>query len=41
MLERMHMLHREYPGTSPAQAITFTLTHALGGFYYRILRKGL
>ncbi len=41
MLERMHMLHREYPGTSPAQAVTFTLTHALGGFYYRILRKGL
>ena len=41
MLERMYMVHKEYPGTSAAQAILYTLTHALGGFYYRILRKGL
>lgn len=41
MLERMHMLHREFPDTSAFQAALFTLTHALGGFYYRILRKGL
>lgn len=41
MLERMHMLHNEFPGTSALQASFFTLTHALGGFYYRILRKGL
>ncbi|WP_407315699.1 glycosyltransferase family 2 protein [Pseudomonas sp. nanlin1] len=41
MLERMYMVHREYPGTSPLKAVIFTLTHALGGFYYRILRKGL
>lgn len=41
MLERMYMVHREYPGTSSVQAVFYTLTHALGGFYYRILRKGL
>ncbi len=41
MLERMHMLHREFPNTSSLQAALFTFTHAVGGFYYRILRKGL
>jgi teichuronic acid biosynthesis glycosyltransferase TuaG len=41
MVERMHMLHREFPNTSALQAAIFTFTHALGGFYYRILRKGL
>lgn len=41
MLERMHMVHREFPNTNSLQAIFFTLTHALGGFYYRILKKGL
>ena len=41
MLERMYMVHKEYPGTTGGQAILFTLTHALGGFYYRILKKGL
>ena len=41
MLERMYMVHKEYPGTSSAHAALYTLTHALGGFYYRILRKGL
>lgn len=41
MLERMYMVHKEYPGTSAAQAALYTITHALGGFYYRILRKGL
>lgn len=41
MLERMYMLHREFPNTSALQALLFTVTHALGGFYYRILRKGL
>ncbi|MET3053306.1 glycosyltransferase family 2 protein [Pseudomonas alkylphenolica] len=41
MLERMFMLHREFPGGSLFKAVMFTATHALGGFYYRILRKGL
>lgn len=41
MLERMYMVHKEYPGTTSIQAAWFTLTHALGGFYYRILKKGL
>lgn len=41
MLERMYMVHKEYPGVTSLQAAFFTLTHALGGFYYRILRKGL
>ncbi|WP_159972135.1 glycosyltransferase family 2 protein [Pseudomonas sp. 8Z] len=41
MLERMYMLHREFPNTRISAAALFTLTHALGGFYYRILRKGL
>ncbi|MGK3116956.1 glycosyltransferase [Pseudomonas corrugata] len=41
MLERMYMVHKEYPGTSSVQAAFYTLTHALGGFYYRVLRKGL
>lgn len=41
MLERMFMLHREFPGGSTPKALVYTATHALGGFYYRILRKGL
>ncbi len=41
MLERMYMVHKEYPGVTNLQAAFFTLTHALGGFYYRVLRKGL
>lgn len=41
MLERMYMVHREFPDTGACQAALFTLTHAVGGFYYRILRKGL
>ncbi|AVD86522.1 MULTISPECIES: glycosyltransferase family 2 protein [Pseudomonas] len=41
MLERMHMVHREFPQTSELQAAFYTLSHAAGGFYYRILRKGL
>ncbi|WP_232325200.1 glycosyltransferase family 2 protein [Microbulbifer agarilyticus] len=41
MLERMFMVHREYPGTGRARAILFTLTHALGAIYFRILKKGL
>ncbi|WP_369992134.1 glycosyltransferase family 2 protein [Pseudomonas xanthosomatis] len=41
MLERMYMLHREFPQTSGLQAAIYTLSHAAGGFYYRVLRKGL
>lgn len=41
MLQRMHMVHREFPRTNELQAYIFTFTHAVGGFYYRILRKGL
>lgn len=41
MLQRMYMVHREYPQTTKLQAAFFTATHALGGFYYRTLRKGL
>ena len=41
MLERMYMLHREFPETTGFQAGLFTISHALGGFYYRVLRRGL
>lgn len=41
MLKRVYMLHREFPGTHGFKALVFTLTHALGGFYYRVLREGL
>ncbi|MHC6224582.1 glycosyltransferase family 2 protein [Pseudomonas sp. X10] len=41
MLERMYMVHSEFPQTTGLQAFLFTMTHAMGGFYYRILRKGL
>nr|WP_286775609.1 glycosyltransferase family 2 protein [[Pseudomonas] sp. BICA1-14] len=41
MLGRMRMLHNEFPDTNALQASFFTLTHVLGAFYYRILRKGL
>jgi len=40
-LEKVYMVHREFPDTALYQAIFFTFTHALGGFYYRIIRKGL
>ncbi|MGB0466074.1 MAG: glycosyltransferase family 2 protein [Pontibacterium sp.] len=41
MLERIYMVHKEYPGTSNIAAFMFTVGHALGGFYYRVLKKGL
>jgi teichuronic acid biosynthesis glycosyltransferase TuaG len=41
MLKRIYMVHHEYPQTNKLQAAFFTATHALGGFYYRTLRKGL
>jgi teichuronic acid biosynthesis glycosyltransferase TuaG len=41
MLERVYMVHKEYPGGSTAKAAFFAILHALGGFYYRALRKGL
>jgi teichuronic acid biosynthesis glycosyltransferase TuaG len=41
MLQRMHMVHREFPRTNGLLAYVFTFTHAMGGFYYRVLRKGL
>lgn len=41
MLERMYMVHREFPQTSGLHAAVYTFTHAVGGFYYRVLRKGL
>lgn len=41
MLKRIYMLHREYPGSTAVSAMLFSLTHALGGFYFRVLKKGL
>lgn len=41
MLERVYMVHKKYPGGSISKAILFTITHALGGIYYRMLKKGL
>lgn len=41
MLRRVYMLHREYPGAGIFKATFFTFTHALGGLYYRLLKKGL
>lgn len=41
MLQRIYMVHREYPGNTMLRAIICTVGHALGGAYYRFLKKGI
>ena len=41
MLGRVYMVHKEYHDGSFAKAVFYTVTHSLGGFYFRILKKGL
>lgn len=41
MLRRMYMLHREYPGGTAFGPVFFSLTHVLGGLYYRFFKKVL
>nr|WP_244960354.1 glycosyltransferase family 2 protein [Eoetvoesiella caeni] len=41
MLGRVYMVHKEYPRGSVAKAMVFTATHAIGAFYYRILKRKL
>lgn len=41
MMKRVLMVHREFPGRSRLSAYLFTLSHVLGGFYFRFLKKGM
>lgn len=41
MARKVLMVHREYPGRSRAIALAYTLTHVLGGLYFRFLKKGM
>ena len=41
MIRKIYMVHKEYFLGSPRSALLFTITHILGGFYYRYLGKGL
>lgn len=41
MMKKVLMVHREFPGRSLFTAYAFTLTHVLGGLYFRFLKKGM
>ncbi|MBK1885444.1 glycosyltransferase family 2 protein [Marinobacter sp. DY40_1A1] len=41
MMKKVLMVHREFPGRSLLTAYVFTLTHVLGGLYFRFLKKGM
>jgi len=41
MMKKVFMVHREFPERSLLTAYTFTLTHVLGGLYFRFLKKGM
>ncbi|TYC58050.1 glycosyltransferase family 2 protein [Marinobacter sp. BW6] len=41
MMKKVLMVHREFPGRSLITAYVYTLTHVLGGFYFRFLKKGM
>lgn len=41
MMKKVLMVHREFPGRSMLTAYAFTLTHVLGGLYFRFLKKGM
>ncbi len=41
MMKKVLRVHREFPGRSLLTAYVYTLTHVLGGFYFRFLKKGM
>lgn len=41
MMKKVLRVHREFPGRSLVTAYIYTLTHVLGGFYFRFLKKGM
>ena len=41
MMKKVLMVHREFPGRSFLTAYVYTLTHVLGGLYFRFLKKGM
>lgn len=41
MMKKVLMVHREFPGRWLLTAYAFTLTHVLGGLYFRFLKKGM
>lgn len=41
MLGRMFVVHREYQNGNVMKALFYTMTHALGGLYFRYLQKTL
>ena len=40
MLKTMFMLHKEFPDSSLISAIYFTVTHAVGGFINKFIKRG-
>lgn len=41
MMQKVLTVHQEFPGRSLLTAYLFTLTHVLGGLYFRFLKKGM
>lgn len=41
MMKKVLRVHREFPGRSLFTAYVYTLTHVLGGVYFRFLKKGM
>jgi len=40
MLKTMFMLHMEFPDTSAAEAVFFTISHAVGGLINKFIKRG-
>lgn len=41
MMKKVFMVHREYPGRSYLGALFLTVTHVMGGLYFRFIKKGM
>ncbi|QTN40175.1 glycosyltransferase family 2 protein [Marinobacter salsuginis] len=41
MMKKVFMVHRDYPRRSRFGALVLTLTHVLGGLYFRFIKKGM
>lgn len=41
MMKKVFMVHWDYPGRSLSEAVFLTLTHVLGGLYFRFIKKGM
>jgi len=41
MMKKVFMVHYDYEGRGFFKSVLFTISHVMGGFYFRFLRKGM